>query len=87
MNAQGIDLVTFQWVRTDGQNVTFFNRSIDMEASGNGENQAGAPDHFNSTFRIDNVNYTDNDVGYYCNASGCNVSMTAYLTGNCAGGY
>ena len=79
----GIDLVTFQWVRTDGENVTFFNETVDMEISGGDSSTiAGADYFFNSTFDVTNANYTDNDVGYFCNASGCNVSMTAYLTGN-----
>ena len=70
----GIDNVTFQWVRTDGESVTYFNETVDMEISGG--------NFSNSTFNVANVNYTDNDVGYYCNASGCNVSTTANLTGN-----
>ena len=74
--------MTFQWIRTDGENVTYFNESIDIEMSGSGSNENYI---FNSTFNVINVSYTDNSVGYYCNASGCNVSMTAYLTGtnNC----
>ena len=83
MDTVGIDLVTFQWVRTDGENVTYFNETVDMEISGGDSSTIGGPDYFfNSTFNVINVNYTDNEVGYYCNASGCNVSMTAYLTGN-----
>lgn len=92
VDTEGIDLVTFQWVRTDGENVSFFNQNIDMEVSGSGSgahpsakqsqsSRTPVADHFNSTLNIVNVNYTDNSVGYYCNASGCNVSMIAYLTG------
>ena len=75
--------MTFQWIRTDGENVTYFNESIDIEMSGSGSTENYI---FKSTLNVINVNYTDNSVGYYCNASGCNVSMTAYLTGmdNCS---
>ena len=81
VNTIGIDLVTFQWVRTDGENVIFFNESVDVETSGGDSNLTIA---FNSTFNVTNVNYTDNNFGYYCNASGCNISMIAYLTGTVA---
>ena len=80
VDTTGIDLVTFQWVRIDGENATFFNETVDMETSGDGSADDGNY-FFNSTLNVTDVNYTDNDVGYYCNASGCNVSMTAYLTG------
>ena len=86
MNTQGIDLVTFHWVRVNGSNVTIFNESLDIEMSGLGSGGSTAY-NFNSTFNVANVNYSDNAVGYYCNASGCNTSMTAYLTGNCASEY
>jgi len=81
VDTKGIELVTFQWVRTDGENVTFFNESLDFESSGSGSGLIA--DHFNSTFYVTNVNYTDDGFGYYCNASGCNASGIAYLTGNC----
>lgn len=84
----GIDLVTFQWVRIDGDDFTYFNETVDMEISGGDSSTMEGPDYFfNSTFNVVNVNYTDNDAGYYCNASGCNVSITAYLTGNGASEY
>ena len=83
MNTAG-DLVTFQWVRIDGSNITLFDESVDIEISGDSSSTSysGADFFYNSTFSVSNVNYTDDGVGYYCNASGCNVSMTAYLTGN-----
>ena len=83
VNTQGIDLVTFQWVRIDGADVTYFNESLDIEMSGFGSGGSTAY-NFNSTFNVVNVSYVDDAVGFYCNASGCNVSMIAYLTGNCA---
>ena len=78
------DLVTFQWVRIDGNNITHFDESVDVEISGDSSLTSfpGATFFYNSTFNVSNVNYTDNGVGYYCNASGCNVSITAYLTGD-----
>ena len=76
---EDINLVTFQWVRTNGEDVTFFNESFDMETSGNGSN---ANYYFNSTISVRNVNYTDDNAGYYCSASGCNTSRIAYLTGS-----
>ena len=84
LDVQGIGDVTFQWVRTDGTDVMPFNETLDMEASGVGSTQNY---NFTSTFNVTNVNYTDNNIGFYCNASGCNASMTAYLTGNCTGEY
>ena len=82
VNTKGISDVFFQWVRTNGTTVIFFNKSLDFqeEASGTGSglNQIY---YSNSTFNATNVNYTDDNTGYYCNASGCNASMTAYLTG------
>ena len=82
VNTKGINDVSFQWVRTNGTTVIFFNKSLDFreEASGAGSglNQIY---YYNSTFNATNVNYTDDNTGYYCNASGCNASMTAYLTG------
>ena len=81
LDTQGIGDVTFQWVRTDGMTV---NENLDMEASGVGSTQNY---NFTSTFNVTNVNYTDDNVGFYCNASGCKASMTAYLTGNCTGKY
>ena len=80
LDTQGIGDVTFQWVRTDGMTDMFLDESLDMEASGIGSTQDY---NFISTFNVTNVNYTDDNVGFYCNASGCNASMTAYLTGNC----
>ena len=84
LNTQGIDGVTFQWVKLNGTNVTFFNENLDTEASGVGSTQNY---NFTSTFSVMNVNYSDNSIGFYCNASGCTASMTAYLTGNCTGEY
>ena len=79
VDTRGIQLVTFQWIRINrDRNVTYFNESTDIEMSGSGST---GNYFFNSIFNVINVNYTDNNVGYYCNASGCNVSMTAYLTG------
>ena len=79
MDTQEIQLIDFQWIRINGErNVTYFNESIDIEMSGSGSTENY---FFSSTFNVTNVNYTDNNVGYYCNASGCNVSMTAFLTG------
>ena len=80
VHTKGIRDVSFQWVRTNGTTVIFFNKSLDYqeEASGAGLNQTY---YSNSTFNATNVNYTDDNTGYYCNASGCNASMTAYLTG------
>ena len=80
----GIGDVTFQWVRIDGTDVMPFNETLDMEASGVGSTENY---NFTSTFNVTNVNYTDNGIGFYCNASGCTASMTAYLTGNCTGEY
>ena len=57
----------------------YLDENVDTEMSG--------PDSFNSTLEVDNVGYEDDGLGYYCNASGCNTSMTAYLTGNCASEY
>ena len=68
--------VTFQWVRTDGENVTFFDEDTDVETLDSDSNSTI------STFNVTNVNYTDNNVGYYCNASGSNASTIVYLTGN-----
>ena len=62
----------------------YFNETLDEEASGVGSTQNY---NFNSTFNVTNVNYTDNNIGFYCNASGCNASMTVYLTGNWTGEY
>ena len=84
LDTQGIGDVTFQWVRVNGTNVTIFNETLDVEASGVGSTENY---YFNSTFSVTNVNYEDNNIGFYCNASGCNASMTAYLTGNCIGEY
>ena len=81
MNTIGIDLVTFQWVRTDRENVTFFNETVDMEISGDDSSSMFADNFFNSTFNVTNINYTDNNVGYYCSASGFGMSMIAYVTG------
>ena len=67
--------VTFQWVRTNGEDVTFFNENVDMETLGSALNSTI------STFNVTNVNYTNDNVGYYCNASGSGVSSIAYLTG------
>ena len=39
LNTQGIDGVTFQWVKLNGTNVTFFNENLDTEASGVGSTQ------------------------------------------------
>ena len=67
--------VTFQWARTNGEDVTFFKDSVDTETSDDDSNSTI------STFNVTNVNYTDNNVGYYCNASDSDISMIAYLTG------
>ena len=80
VETQGMN-VTFQWVRTNGTTVMFFNETLDVEARGVGSTQNYSD--FNSTFSVTNVNYTNNNAGYYCNVSDCNTSMTAYLTGNC----
>ena len=79
VDTQGIGDVTFQWVRIDGTNVTYFDAILDEEASGVGSTQNY---NFNSTFDVEDVDYSDNNVGFYCNASNCTASMTAYLTGN-----
>ena len=85
VETQGIGDVTVQWVRTNGTSVIYyFNETLDMEASGVGSTQNY---YFNSTFSVTNVNYTDNNAGYYCNVSSCSTSMTAYLTGNYTGEY
>ena len=84
LDTQGIGDVTFQWVKVNETNIAFFDESVDMEASGVGSTQNY---NFTSTFNVTNVNYTDDNIGFYCNASGCNASMTAYLTGNCTGEY
>ena len=67
--------VTFQWARTNGEDAMFFNENIDVETFGNDLSSTI------STFNVTNVNYTDSNVGYYCNASGSDVSSIAYLTG------
>ena len=67
--------VTFQWARTNGEDVTFFNEDVDVETSDDDSNSTI------STLNVTNVNYTDSNVGYYCNTSGNNISMIAYLTG------
>ena len=78
VNTTGFSDIAFQWIRTNGTTVIFFNKSLDLEASDVGLNQTY---YFTSTFNATNVNYTDNNAGYHCNALGYNVSMNAYLTG------
>ena len=68
----------FQWARflSDGTSDTV---TIPEDVD-NSIGSASSVIHY-STYNVANVNYTNNGIGYQCNASG-DTSVITYLTGN-----